>query len=128
MTISAKLDRIREELEGCKTLAFADLTTKMILCASAPQPPNQEYLDALCSTAADMLDGEVAAQMAPVMSSNGDDLVRRAIIIQPHEIVVFVRSPLAPEDALCGLCSPNVDLPLLAEKLSTEIDHLAKDA
>lgn len=124
MTISATLDMIRARHSGCKTLAYADLSTRMILCASSADAPRQEYLDALCMTGVDMLDGDVSAQMAPAITCEAAPDIQHAVILQPHEIVVFVRSRLHREDAVFAICDPVADASELLTDLAHQVDQL----
>lgn len=127
MDISATLDKIRARHAGCRTLAFADISTKMVLCVSSLDRPDQEFLDALCATAADMLDGELCQQMAPLITKATAPDLQHAVVLQPDEVVIFVRSPHCREETLLGLCAPNADLNALLGELSSEIDMLTRD-
>lgn len=126
MTIANTLDQLRRNFDGVLTLAFVDLSTKMVLCASSDNAPNQEYLDALCVTAVDMLTGEVAAQMEPVFASENAAIIQHAIIMQDSDVAFFVRSKQCLDDAICAICAPDIDLPGLIPDLTTELDQLLR--
>lgn len=124
MTIVNTLNTLRRRFDGVSTLAFVDLSTQMVLCTSSDDAPDQEYLDALCATAVEMLAGEVAAQMSPVIAPESAAPIQHAIIMQDSDIAVFVRSALCLDDAICAVCAPTIDVPRLIPDLSAELDQL----
>jgi len=86
------LDRVCNGTDGCESLAFVDLTTRMVLVSNADTPESQDTLNLLCAEAAVLLDeGQIA------MAATAD------------RVHVFLRSPADPSDALCCICAPATD-------------------
>jgi len=50
--VSDDLDALHSKFPACETLAFADLSTKMILVTNTDSPHQRETLDTLCAEAA----------------------------------------------------------------------------
>jgi len=46
------LDRVCNGTEGCESLAFVDLSTRMVLVSNADTPESQDTLNLLCAEAA----------------------------------------------------------------------------
>ena len=97
------LDALQGNFAGCETLAFADLSTQMILVTNTDASARRETLDMLCSEAAMTLGtkGKIAI---------GSDLNATAIVASQDQMRVFLRAPQEPTDVLCCVCQPNFDL------------------
>lgn len=108
MDISESLDALRGKFPECMTVAFADISTGMVLASSSQDHLNQEHLDALCTTAADMLSGETAQRIATVFV--GNEAIQQAVIFEKLEVGVFLKSVYSPSDALCCACGTGIDL------------------
>lgn len=130
MTITESLDALRGEFSDCLTVAFADISTGMVLSASSQQHLNQEHLDALCLTAAEMLSGDTAQRISSVLGVEADAGIRQAIIFEVSEVGIFLKSANSSVDALCCACLPNIDLPMFLSAAQDKFDeletHLAK--
>ena len=98
-----ELDALRGTYEGCKMLAFADLSTQMILVTDSAANHPREALDALCNEAAFMLgaSGKVALGTTPC---------RTAVVAGTDGTRVFLRADAEPNDVLCCVCAPQLDL------------------
>lgn len=98
-----ELDTLRETNRGCQTLAFADLSTQMILVTDTESNLPREALDALCSQAAFMLGakGKIAIGAKPGTT---------AVLANKSSVHVFLRALDEPNDVLCCVCAPNVDV------------------
>lgn len=108
MSIARTLDSLRQAFPECRTVAYADISTSMILSTSSDDALRQEHLDALCETAVDMLDGTGAPPLADLLGK-GDGGVFQVIVMDPAEVGIFLKSTTTPTDALCCLCSPRID-------------------
>ncbi len=97
-----ELDALRKKYEGCTALAFADLSTKMILVTDSGSNLRREALDALCAEAALLL----SAGGEPVLA---DRPSHKAYVASAAQLRVFLRSDHEPNDVLCCICSPKMD-------------------
>lgn len=98
-----ELDALRSTHSSCKTLAFADISTKMILVTDTSSNLPREALDALCSEAALVLgtNGKIALGAHPSQA---------ALMADKKSVRVFLRAANEPSDVLCCVCGPNVDV------------------
>lgn len=97
-----KLDALRQKHEGCTALAFADLSTKMILVTDSGSNLRREALDALCAEAALLL----GAGGKPALADKPSD---RASVVTTGQLRVFLRAEKEPNDVLCCVCGPVMD-------------------
>lgn len=97
-----ELDALREKYKGCNALAFADLSTKMILVTDSGSNLRREALDALCTEAALLL----GANGEPALADRPSDLASAA---SPTQLRVFVRAAEEPNDVLCCICGPKIN-------------------
>jgi len=97
-----ELDALREKYEGCTALAFADLSTKMILVTDSGSNLRREALDALCAEAAVLL----GANGKPALADRPGDMASVAVTGQ---LRVFLRAAQEPNDVLCCICGPGMD-------------------
>lgn len=108
MDITAELDALRTELQGCSLVAFTDLNSQLVLCSSAASQPLQEELNALSASAQLALDGAFAEGAAPVWG--GENAAEVAMLMTGDEIRMFFRSPGNSSEALICVCSASTDL------------------
>jgi len=97
-----ELDALREKYQGCTALAFADLSTKMILVTDSGSNLRREALDALCAEAALLL----GATGKPALADRPCDL---ASVASAAQFRVFLRAGQEPNDVLCCICGPGLD-------------------
>ncbi|MDX8346532.1 hypothetical protein SLH49_00925 [Cognatiyoonia sp. IB215446] len=97
------LDTLQSDFAGCETLAFADLSTQMILVTNSATTLPRETLDALCTEAALTLGtkGKIAI---------GSDKSTTAIVAGQDQLRVFLRAESEPSDVLCCVCQPDVNI------------------
>ena len=100
--VGDELDALRGKYEGCTAIAFADLSTKMILVTDSESNLPREALDSLCAEAALLL----GAKGKPVLADSPVDIASVAIAGQ---LRVFLRSEQEPNDVLCCICGPVMD-------------------
>ncbi|MFP7675474.1 hypothetical protein ACG74X_19160 [Marivita sp. S0852] len=87
------LDAVCETFEGCETLAYADLSTQLVLATNGNNTQAQDGLNALCEEAALMLDG---GHIGIVGTQTGFRL--------------FLRDFDEPNDGLICLCTLQTDM------------------
>lgn len=97
------LDALQGSFAGCETLAFADLSTQMILVTNTDASARRETLDMLCSEATLSLGtkGKIAI---------GSDPSITAIVAAHDQLRVFLRASQEPTDVLCCVCQPGFDV------------------
>ena len=96
--VADALDRLHDKYPGCETLAFADLSTTMVLITNSGTTFRREALDALCSEAALTF----GAAGAPAIG--GDDAMT-AFVATRDQLRIYIRDAREPNDALCCVCS-----------------------
>jgi hypothetical protein len=110
MSIAEDLDRLRHAVPGCDWVAYADLSSGLVLAVSADRRPPQEALDTLPERAAQLLDAPAPA------SALGVDRVDEALDLSPDRTAAYLRSRIEPVEILCCVGSPAMDVAgLLAE-------------
>lgn len=97
-----ELDALRERFEGCSAVAFADLSTKMILVTDSRSNLRREALDALCEEAALLL----GANGKPALADKPSGM---ASVASTSQLRVFLRAENEPNDVLCCICGPKMD-------------------
>jgi len=97
-----ELDALREKFDGCTALAFADLSTKMILVTDSSSNLRREVLDALCEEAALLL----GSAEKPALGDRPSDM---ASVTSTSQLRVFLRAEHEPDDVLCCICGPKLD-------------------
>jgi hypothetical protein len=107
---------LRDEVPGCEALAFADLSTGLVLCASSGRKKPQEWFDQMCQAAIELLDGEFARRASGLIAGDGATGARQAIQIVDRELRLFLRSEAVPNEALCCICATDVSVDHLAER------------
>lgn len=116
-----ELDALREKYEGCTALAFADLSTKMILVTDSGSNLRREALDALCSEAALLL----GANGEPAFA---DHPSHRAYVASTAQLRVFLRSDQEPNDVLCCICGPKTDAAAFIADACACLDRISSGA
>ena len=104
MNITTELDRCRDAVPGCLTVAYADLSSGLVLCVSSARRQKQEALDALCATAAQLLDSAGADRAAETYGDDPAPAVDEALRLSPGETLAVLRSATDPVEVLC--CRP----------------------
>jgi len=108
MDITAELDAMRADVPACALVAYADLTSQLVLSASAATSPVQEEMNALSQAAQLSLDGAFAEGAAA--SWGGDDPAEMALLMTGAEIRLFLRSPANQTEALIAVLAPDAEL------------------
>lgn len=104
--VQTLLTGLRDRFPACESVAFADLSAGMILATSTARDLPQERWDDLCDTAVAMMRGDVAG-LTGAIYPDGPGF---AILRDKDEIGIFVRSATAPDDSLCCVCRPQVEV------------------
>lgn len=118
--IADELDALCDSFEGCRVLAFADLSTQMILVTNASASLQREALDDLCAEAACLLTGKGNPAL-------GTTAAQSAMVLGKTEARIFVRAASEPQDALCCICSPEADIAGLTRAAADCLDRILAD-
>ena len=111
MEVIERLDAMRAGLPGCSLVAFTDLGSRLVLCASTAARTAQEDLDRLSDLAQAMLEGNVAEGAAPLLGTGqGDTRAGVAMLVSSADAKVFLRAPGDAAEALVCVCAPDADL------------------
>ena len=103
------LNALCEQFDGCETLAFADLSTHMVLVTNSQTPESQDTLNAIC-------------QEAGLLLQDGDS----AMSGTAQQIRLFVKAQDEPSDALCCVCKPDTDFAVLFPALQSCLDDISQ--
>ena len=115
VTMSEELAALRIRIPGCSVVAFADLSTGLVLASSTSHKTTQERLDALCAAARASLLGPSAHKIAEDFAGNAQNTPRVAIHADAHGITCFVRPSVPAQEALCCVLSPESPLDRVVE-------------
>ena len=109
MSILDHLITFQSDFRTCETIAYADLSSKMVLCSTSLVKMRQEQLDALCASAVDFLE-PAGAQGSPVgLLSAPKASIENAVVVSGNSFHIFVRSPIDNDEAICCICLPDTD-------------------
>ncbi len=98
-----ELDALQDRFDGCETLAFADLSTQMILVTNSATTYRREGLDILCAEAALTLG---AGKQLPF----GDTPGTAAFVASKDQLRIYLRASQEPTDVLCCVCDTDLDV------------------
>ncbi|WP_439154385.1 hypothetical protein [Yoonia sp.] len=98
------LDALQDQFAGCETIAFADLSTQMVLVTNSQTQFRRETLDMLCAEAALAL----GHTDKPTL---GDQAGDAAFVATKSQLRIFLRAQAEPSDVLCCVCAPDIDVP-----------------
>jgi hypothetical protein len=108
MAPSKRIQALRKSISGCRSLAYVDLSARIVLCSESDLPaPPQEALDALCLRAARLLAGPIAAAAGQALALDAPP--GEAIAFHNGRIEIFLRAPATPEEALCCVLDAAAD-------------------
>lgn len=124
MNVTDELDEMRTGLAGCSLVAFADLSSQLVLCTSAVSKPVQEELNALSQAADLALNGAVAESASGVWSDNAEPPAETAMLLTGSEARVFLRAPGNPNEALVCVCAPDVPLDTVVNSGRNTLDRI----
>jgi len=118
--VVAALDELRETNPGCRMVAYADLSTHMVLVTDSGTTQPREVLDALCDEAAALLGTKGAP---PIGAAPGTT----AVWATPASLRVFLRAPDEPQDVLCCVCAPDVNVGKFVANAFACLDRISSE-
>ncbi|VAV87724.1 hypothetical protein MNBD_ALPHA07-1603 [hydrothermal vent metagenome] len=117
MAIADEINKLREEFDGCSLVAFADLSSKMVLLTSSLKKIPQENLDHLCAEAAIMFKGATA-------KLNKDATPITALVADGDNTNIYLQNEAGSDDVLCCICGPDVDLNAFLTSAQARLDQI----
>lgn len=125
MPVTDDLAAFRKQVHGCYAVAFADMSTEMVLATDAIDPLGQEVWDQIAAFARAQL-GANAAQDGAV--AVGGQALTYAILTDQDETCVIVRSRLDSDFVICGLTAIAADIAQFLNAGQDLVDRLAANA
>ena len=113
---------MRGSVPGCTLVAFADLSSGMVLCTSAAAKRPQEELDALSTQATEMLSG-AAAQSATALLE--EERATLAVALTPRDMHVVCRAEGSGDEVLICLCAHGTDLSQVVDSARSALAGIA---
>ncbi|MEM7752155.1 MAG: hypothetical protein AAF230_02010 [Pseudomonadota bacterium] len=123
MDITAELDAMRADVQGCALVAYTDLSSSLVLCTSAASKPVQEEMNALSQAAQLALDGAYAEGAAPHWG--GSPPAEVSVLMTGAEARLFLRSPNNPAEALVCVCAADIDLDAAVRQAQATLQRIA---
>lgn len=112
MSIKKQLDTFRQSRPYLETIAYSDLASQTVLFASSDANFAQEDLDILTRGARTCL-------------LQGHDSGRTGlVVVRPTEAILIKRSPRNPNEAICLICDPSVDVADMRAAADSILDAL----
>lgn len=118
MSLSDRLDELRQSVPGCTLVSFGELSSGLALRTSASKPYKHEYLEEILHQA------DFNFALSDFVCA-GNDLV---VVATPDEVRIFVRSIAQDSDVICCVCDTAADVPLIvraAQRLLLEMSRAA---
>ena len=118
MTLSDRLDELRQAVPSCTLASFGDISTGLALRTSASRLYKQDYLEEVLRQAAQNF------ELSDLMAEDNDLVV----VATPDEVRVFVRSNAGNSDIMCCVCENASDIPLVAQSAQKILTEMASAA
>ncbi|MGL4239212.1 hypothetical protein [Tabrizicola sp.] len=123
MGVADSLKSVTKAFPEAKVVAFADLSSRMILASVGGEDTTQERLDRLCQQARASFDDPLFTLSVEAFGEpNG------AIVVDPAGVKVFIRSESEAADALCCICDHGIDLGTFVAKIRATLDEITAGA
>jgi hypothetical protein len=103
--VAESLGAVVKTFPQARLVAFADLSSRMILSSAGPLAMNQEHLNRLCDQARASFDDPFFS-----LSVEAFGEPHAAVVMGPANLRLFLRSDSEPADAMCCICDPGIDL------------------
>lgn len=102
-----------------RVVAFADLSSRMILCSAGSEDLNQEHLNRLCADAMASFDDPLAALAVEAFGE-----AQGSLVIDADGVRVFLRSEVEPTDVMCCICDHAIDLTGFVATLRATLEQI----
>ncbi len=120
MGVADSLGAVIKAYPQTRVVAFADLSSRMVLASQGRDDVTQEHLDRLCQQArASFGDPLFNLSVEAFGEPHG------AMVVGPDSLRVFLRSESEPADALCCICDHSIDLAGFVATLRETLDSIS---
>ncbi|HLQ17961.1 MAG TPA: hypothetical protein VK146_03195 [Tabrizicola sp.] len=119
--MSESLGAVVKAFPQARLVAFADLSSRMILSSSGTLSTTQEHLDKLCDQARASFDDPLFS-----LSVEAFGEPHGAVVMGPDNVRVFLRSDTEPADAMCCICDHSIDLPAFVAKIRATLESITQ--
>lgn len=120
MGVMDSLGALVKAYPQARLVAFADLSSNMILASQGPQIVTQEHLERLCKQARSSFDDPL---FSLTLEAFGEP--HSAVLLGQDDVKVFLRSETEPADALCCVCDHGIDLAAFVEQLRETLESIS---
>lgn len=120
MGINESLGSVIKAYPQARVVAFADLSSSMILASQGRDDITQEHLDRLCQQARTSFDDPLFS-----LSVEAFGEPHAAVVMGPETVQVFLRSESEPADAMCCICEHSIDLGGFVTKIRETLDKIS---
>ena len=114
MNIMDQLNDLRVSTPGCILVAFTDISSAIVLCASSAIKQPQERLDSISANAVSLLTGKTSETVSSMIGA--ETPTAEAVALNDQNIQIFLRTSQEMNDALCCICSIDVDCTALMRR------------
>lgn len=121
MGVGENLGSVVKAFPQARLVAFADLSSRMILSSAGPLSTTQEHLDHLCDQARSSFDDPLFG-----LSVEAFGEPHSAVVMGPDTIRVFMRSDSEPADAICCICDRGIDLGAFVAKIRDTLESITQ--
>lgn len=119
MGVTESLGAVVKAFPQARLVAFADLSSRMILSSAGSMSMTQEHLDRLCDQARSSFDDPLFS-----LSVEAFGEPHSAVVMGPANLRVFMRSDSEPADALCCICDHSIDLGAFVAKIRDTLESI----
>jgi hypothetical protein len=117
--VNETLGAVIKTFPQARLVAFADLSSSMILASQGTEAMTQEHLDTLCRQARTSFDDPLFS-----LSVEAFGEPRAAVVLGADAVRVFLRSESEPADAMCCICDHGIDISAFLTKISETLDQV----
>lgn len=119
MGVIESLGAVVKAFPQARLVAFADLSSRMILSSAGSLATTQEHLDRLCDQARASFDDPLFS-----LSVEAFGEPHGAVVMGTDAVRVFLRSDTEPADALCCICDHGIDLAAFVAKIRDTLESI----
>ncbi len=123
MGVADSLGSVTKAFPMARVVAFADLSSRMILASVGGEDTTQERLNTLCNQARVSFDDPLFT-----LSVEAFGEPHGAIVMDSDSVRVFIRSEYEAVDALCCICDHGIDLAAFVAKIRETLDEITAGA
>ncbi len=120
MGVAEQLSSVTRAFPQARVVAFADLSSRMILASVGAEDTTQERLDKLCHQARVSFDDPLFT-----LSVEAFGEPHGAIVFDAAGVRVFLRSEIEAADALCCICDHGIDLGAFVTKIRATLNEIS---